>query len=261
MYQSIQLRAPRHLGAWLNRWHLRGVSVTVVLALGCFTFPLAVRAVTPAPDGGYLGDNTAEGASALFSLTTGTDNTALGFEALLSNTRGGGNLAAGSQALGSNTTGNNNTATGYEALFSNTTGGYNTANGYQTLFFNDGGYDNAAFGEQALFFNSTGSLNTAAGDGALFFNTTGNNNIALGFNAGFNLDTGDNNIDIGNVGNSGDTGTIRIGDQASHTAIFLAGINGVDMTSGNPVFIDANGQLGVGSASSLQGPPGATGAS
>jgi hypothetical protein len=33
-------------------------------------------AVSPAPDGGYAGNNTAEGTSALFSLTSGADNTA-----------------------------------------------------------------------------------------------------------------------------------------------------------------------------------------
>ena len=35
----------------------------------------------PTPDGGYPNDNTAEGDSALFSVTTGTDNTAVGFSA------------------------------------------------------------------------------------------------------------------------------------------------------------------------------------
>ena len=56
--------------------------------------------------------------------------------------------------------------------------------------------------------------------------------------------------------------TIRIGgDMAlgygSQTATFIAGINGVDKSSGSPVFIDANGQLGTGTA--LPGPTGPTG--
>src|SRR5437868_13943864 len=46
------------------------------------------RGVTPAPDGGYAGNNTAEGTSALFSLTSGADNTAIGFQALFRNTSG-----------------------------------------------------------------------------------------------------------------------------------------------------------------------------
>src|SRR5438132_6230507 len=36
------------------------------------------QAVSPAPDGGYPGGNTAEGQNALFSLTSGTYNTAVG---------------------------------------------------------------------------------------------------------------------------------------------------------------------------------------
>jgi hypothetical protein len=91
-----------------------------------------------------------------------------------------------------------------------------------------------------------GSNNTANGFQALLNNTTGSFNIAVGLLAGQNLTTGNNNIDIGNQGGAGEANTIRIGDQASQTATFIAGINGVDKTSGSPVFIDANGQLGTG---------------
>ncbi len=79
----------------------------------------------------------------------------------------------------------------------------------------------------------------------------GNNNIALGFQAGQNLGDGDNNIDIGNAGAT-EASTIRIGTVGTQTKTFIAGISGVDKSSGNPVFIDANGQLGTASAS----PPG-----
>ena len=57
-----------------------------ILVLACFAITPTVRAVNPAPDGGYPNNNTAEGSDALFSLTTGTDNTAIGFDALYSNT-------------------------------------------------------------------------------------------------------------------------------------------------------------------------------
>ena len=40
------------------------------------------HAVSPPPDGGYPGGNTAEGQSALLSLTSGTFNTAIGFLSL-----------------------------------------------------------------------------------------------------------------------------------------------------------------------------------
>jgi Collagen triple helix repeat (20 copies) len=78
--------------------------------------------------------------------------------------------------------------------------------------------------------------------------------------AGDKLSTGDNNIDIGNEGVAAESSTIRIGKQNVHAATFIAGINGVDKSSGNPVFIDANGQLGIGTASvGPTGPIGPTG--
>jgi hypothetical protein len=60
------------------------------------------EAVVPPPDGGYLGGNTAEGQSALLSLTTGTFNTAVGWFALRSNTENGLNTAVGAGALFAN---------------------------------------------------------------------------------------------------------------------------------------------------------------
>src|SRR5205823_7283477 len=81
-------------------------------------------------------------------------------------------------------------------------------------------------------------------------------NIALGWQSGINLTTGDHNIDIGNSGGAAEANTIRIGDV--QTSTFLAGINGVDNSSGSPVFVDANGQLGTGTLAT--GPTGATGA-
>jgi hypothetical protein len=89
-----------------------------VVALTFGLSPIA-QAVTPAPDGGYANENTAEGDSALFSLTAGTHNTASGFQALFSNTTGSANTANGHNALGSNTTGNQNTASGGGVLASN----------------------------------------------------------------------------------------------------------------------------------------------
>ena len=64
-----------------------------------------VRAVSPPPDGGYAGGNTAEGTDALLSRTSGVWNTALGAQALNKDTTGGGNTATGFQSLFNNTTG------------------------------------------------------------------------------------------------------------------------------------------------------------
>src|SRR5215831_13689248 len=105
-----------------NRPPLRHGLFLVPLLLAAFALSSTAQAqLSPPPDGGYDGDNTAEGTDVLFSLTTGTDNTAIGFDALYSNTSGDSNTATGSIALESNTTGTRNTANGYAALNSNTT--------------------------------------------------------------------------------------------------------------------------------------------
>src|SRR5438067_11411092 len=78
---------------------LRRVFLSIALALACFVLAPAARAVDPPPDGGYPNQTTAEGDSALFSLTTGDHNTAVGFSALFSNTTGFSNIANGAYAL------------------------------------------------------------------------------------------------------------------------------------------------------------------
>jgi trimeric autotransporter adhesin len=190
-------------------------------------------------------NNTATGAYSLRFNFTGSDNTANGFEAL-NNNHGSDNTASGSQALYSNITGGSNTASGFRALYSNDDGGANTAMGSAALFRNTSGFYNMAGGFFALLNNTTGSLNTADGAGALLSNTTGSSNIALGALAGLNLTTGDNNIDIGNEGVAAEANTIRIGEQGTQTATFIAGIIGAALDRGVEVVVDpGTGQLGV----------------
>jgi hypothetical protein len=191
------------------------------------------------------GGNTAIGFATLLSNNMGNRNTANGFAALHANTTGNDNTAMGSFALNSNDTGENNTATGGDALGSNTAGSQNTAIGEGALFFNTMGNNNTANGYQALLFNTTGSFNTANGWDALISNKTGNFNIALGYLAGQNITTGNDNIAIGNSGLAAESGVIRIGTKGSHTSTFIAGIDGVTVGRGMPVFINANGQLGT----------------
>src|SRR5438128_1445038 len=95
----------------------------IPLVLACFALSPRAQAVTPAPDGGYPGFNTAEGFNALLSLTSGQLNTAFGFAALTSDTTGGFNTAVGVEALFSNN-GTNNIALGFRAG-SNLTAGNN----------------------------------------------------------------------------------------------------------------------------------------
>jgi len=263
----------------ISRSPLRYGLFLIPLALAWFALsPTAQAQLSPAPDGGYPNDTTAEGIDALFSLTTGTDNTAIGFDALYSNTTGDSNTATGSQALLSNTTGvrntadgfaalqtnttgerntatgraalvnnitgNNNTADGHDALFSNTTAIRNTATGSFALFSNTTGPNNTAIGYFALFSNTTGNSNTANGYDALLNNTTGVGNIALGNFAGSNLTTGDNNIDIGNQGVAAEANTIRIGTQGTQTQTFIAGVTGAAVI-GVAVKVNAAGQVGT----------------
>src|SRR2546422_7304851 len=69
----------------MNRSPLRAF-LLIPFLLACFALSPTAQAVDPPPDGGYPGQNTAEGTDALFSLAGGTDNTAIGFDALFSNT-------------------------------------------------------------------------------------------------------------------------------------------------------------------------------
>jgi trimeric autotransporter adhesin len=162
------------------------MKINIVLSvLITFTVCPMAHAVSPAPDGGYPGGNTAEGQNALSSLTTGTYNTAVGLLSLGSNTEGQFNTAIGAGALLANVGdpsvvhGVENTATGAGALLSNSTGADNTANGAFALFHNIKSGQNTADGALALF-NNTGAGNTAVGQSALHNNTTGNFNTAVG---------------------------------------------------------------------------------
>jgi trimeric autotransporter adhesin len=221
-----------------------------LLALNCFALLSTAQAVNPPPDGGYPGQNTAEGDSALLSLTNGNDNTGIGFEALESNTTGVENTATGAYALQqnranyntangafalfNNTGGVDNTATGSGALGSNTTGNDNTANGFNALLSNRVGVENTANGAFALQ-NNTGSQNTANGYNALFSNTSGGLNTATGITALYNNANGSYNTA---------TGAASLGANISgnnNTATGMGALDGNTNGSGNT----ANGNFAL----------------
>jgi hypothetical protein len=89
----------------------RSASILIALALGTLAIGQKAEAVTPAPESGYAGGNTAEGQNALLSLTSGAFNTAVGFFSLRSNTTGQLNTGIGAGTLLANTA-NDNTGTG-----------------------------------------------------------------------------------------------------------------------------------------------------
>ena len=218
----------------INNSLLRCAFIIMPFVLMCVATLPGARAVSPPPDGGYPGGNTAEGTDALLSLSSGTNNTAIGADALANNVSGNDNTAVGFQAL-LLATGNHNTAVGSEALFFDASGHDNTATGFQALLNNTTGIENVASGAFALIRNQTGDFNTATGTGALqaniggdantatgtaalsdntsginntangvnalFFNTTGHDNTADGLNALLN-NRGSNNIAVGSQAGS-----------------------------------------------------------
>jgi len=195
---------------------------TAVFAFACLALSPWAQAVSPPPDGGYAGFNTAEGQNALLSLDTSTGfaNTAVGAFSLQSLTEGSFNTGVGAGTLVLNT-GDSNTATGVAALLLNTTGANNTANGTAALVNNSTGEDNTAVGAFALNSN-TASSNTAIGSNALLSNTTGANNTATGLSALGGNETGGNNTAIGSMalrGNSTGSSNTAVGDDALRSPV------------------------------------------
>jgi hypothetical protein len=261
----------------------------IALLILCLGLSSNTQAVSPPPDGGYPGGNTAEGDSALAGLTSGLYNSAFGFLSLQSNTTGNFNTAVGAGALLNNTAAQN-TATGAGSLLNNTTGNFNTAIGEATLFFNTTGSNNTGIGTTALQSNTTGDFNTAIGVGALFSNTTGGFNTGVGdsvlhgnttgsANTAVALDalssntTGNNNTAIGedalnsNTTGSGNTvagfnsgfavttanNVICIGagipGANADNSCFIGSIFGATSSGGTAVFIDSNNKLGTSTSS------------
>ena len=220
----------------------------VAISVACLT-AFTAFGVTPAPDGGYFGKNTAEGQEALLSLTNGNANTALGFQALKANTDGDRNTATGAFALFSNETGSENTATGYAALFFGK-GSLNTATGVGTLHNNATGTNNTANGQRALHDNFSGSKNTANGGGALGKNTAGNNNTAGGFQALGNNITGSFNIALGDSAGSAVTtadDVICIGTKGANVSnsCYIGNIFSQPSPAGLAVFVNSDNKLGT----------------
>ena len=174
---------------------------------------LTVYGITVGRGAGAVSTNTAVGASALVTNTTGARNVAVGGLSSYSNSTGSSNIFVGYQAgyynttsynigigdsaLVSNTSGASNVAVGHSALTSNTTASNNTAVGYQAGYSNTTATGLVALGYLAAQANTTGNYNTAIGSNALQLNTTGSGNTMLGLQAGYGITTGSFNTFLG----------------------------------------------------------------
>ena len=244
----------------MKSWKI--IFTTVLSALICFGLLAGANAVGPAaPDTALPGGNTADGQSALRSLTTGQFNSAFGFLSLLSNADanfntgvGAGvllvntaseNTAVGAAALFSNVDGSDNNAVGAFALFNNVSGSFNNAHGRDALL-NSTGDQNNAMGDDAMFFNTTGSFNTAVGDDALDNNVDGNSNIAIGDEAGSGLGPSVNSCIA--IGAPGDGPFATFDNTCFIGQIFGQAVS--DPASQVPVFVDTFNNVGVFNTSS-----------
>jgi len=221
-------------------------------------------------------ENTGVGAGALLTNSTGINNTACGTFALFTSGTGDFNNAVGANAMLFSTDGDSNNALGESALFNNIIGSANTAIGDVALANNDSdgaglGNSNCAVGAGSLFSNVDGDSNNAVGFNSLGANVDGLFNNVMGFDAMADNVSGAGNVAVGDSAGAGVEGdfniyigafagpapspapvaeseTIRIGD-VFNVACFIGGISGVGV-SGDPVVVDANGQLGTAAAGS-----------
>src|SRR6266496_2117816 len=208
-----------------------------VLSLSDANFDTGVGAGALLVDNG--GQNTAVGAGALFSNTTGSPNTAVGAFAMFFNVDGSSNAAVCNEALELNVSAFTNVAVGQFELQNNDSSGAGTAN------------FNTAVGGFALKDSVDGTRNTAVGAGALLGADGGSDNTAVGELAGGNLTGGSGNIYIGSgvsAGGVNEIRFIRIGDTGfTDFDCFIAGIfeRPIDAGSAVLVGIDANQKLGT----------------
>jgi hypothetical protein len=244
----------------LTRCRLRAY----LIALTCLATTPTLQAVTPAPDGGYPGYNTAEGDFALDRLSTGQRNTAAGYAALGMNETGWENTAIGAHTLQFNSnsfntatgtfalyvnSGSNNTATGSSALKNNLTGSSNTASGAEALRLVNGS-QNTATGARALYGNSgtsggtsynNGSHNTATGFESLFSNKDGGYNVANGWQTLYSNTSGISNSATGAIAlHQNTTGSYNT---ATGTNALRQNVSGSNNTaSGMQALYNNNGQ-------------------
>ena len=210
-----------------------------------------VYGVTVGRGAGAVSTNTAVGASALASTSTGfqnvaigasaaqyqtnNNNTAVGYNAMVGvngSSSGGSNVAVGSNSMAGLLTGNFNVAIGQQALQANTTASNNTAVGYQAGYAANTLGDNTFVGYQAGV-ATTGNRNTIVGFLAGGGLTSGTFNNLFGTQAGQAITTGGKNTILGSY--SGNQGGLDIRTSSNYIVLSDGDGNprGVFDSSGN----------------------------
>ena len=187
----------------------------------------SISGLTVGKGGGSVSTNTALGASALSSNTTGASNTAIGNLAGTTATTINGLTAIGwgagqtinnagtdnygSSFLGARTgtgvsSGIDNTFIGAYSGRNTTTGSTNVGLGAATLYSNTTASNNTAVGYQAGYSHTTGTASTYIGQAAGYSNQTGGQNTFIGHTAGYSSTAGSNVFIGGGCGYSVTTG-------------------------------------------------------
>lgn len=157
------------------------------------------------------------------------------------------NLLLGSPGA-SITSANDTTALGKLAAAAISSGQENTFIGYESGVHYTTGSNSTAIGAFSMFSAIGGaSNNTTLGYSSLYnLAGIGTGNISIGSNSSTAYTTTEsNNIIVGNIGVIADSGKIRIGTNGTHTATYIAGIDGVNVGSVAKVVTLASDQLGT----------------
>jgi hypothetical protein len=159
-------------------------------------------------------NNTFIGFSAGDGITTSDNNTAVGSNAL-GNTGGNNNTAVGFCSGGGISSGGNNTMIGVCAGRNATTADNTTVLGFNALSGPHTGNGTVALGACALAVSTIGGCNTAVGCNAGLATTSGALNTLVGFSAGSAITTGGSNTLVGRyVGTSTLANNVVLSDGA-----------------------------------------------
>lgn len=155
------------------------------------------------------------------------------------------NTSFGNGALNGVSTGTQSTAVGFNAM-NTANSSFSTAIGAQALPVATGA-SNTVVGAGSATLLSTAAFATVVGFGSLTAALSGNRNSVFGANSGTAYTGGENNnliLGEGVTGTLGESRVTRIGN-ASQTACFISGIDGVNVGSVAKVVTETSNQLGT----------------